>query len=142
VLSHLHQYVDCLALLEPLYNQLEPLDEGAAITICLLMVHMWLEARQPDKVRTTVLCQHMENPTCLLCEHVNALETNGSGANASPASHSLCCSRARILPHAEVPSLTSTAIYSCGRLATSAGGLSRVRQCIAVAGAQCTQELE
>lgn len=51
MLSHLHQHEDCLALLEPLYNQLEPLDEGVAITICLLMVHMWLEARQPDKVR-------------------------------------------------------------------------------------------
>jgi hypothetical protein len=65
VLSHLHQYVDCLALLEPLYNQLEPLDEGAAITICLLMVHMWLEARQPDKVSPTVLCKHMEKKTHL-----------------------------------------------------------------------------
>lgn len=55
VLSHLHQYVDCLALLEPLYNRLEPLDEGAAITICLLMVHMWLEARQPAKVHRRTL---------------------------------------------------------------------------------------
>jgi hypothetical protein len=49
-LCSLHQYASGAAELEPLFRNVEPLEESAAMSVCLLLFERRLEARQPEKV--------------------------------------------------------------------------------------------
>ncbi|KAH7302184.1 hypothetical protein KP509_23G060100 [Ceratopteris richardii] len=49
VLFHLHQYKAALSILEPLYNNIEVIDEPAALRICGLMLDTALAASEPKK---------------------------------------------------------------------------------------------
>ncbi|KAG6549039.1 hypothetical protein Mapa_009482 [Marchantia paleacea] len=49
ILYHLQQYAAALAVLEPLYLNIEPIDEAAALRVCLLMLDITLESGQPGK---------------------------------------------------------------------------------------------
>eukprot|EP00854_Cymbomonas_tetramitiformis_P009724 gene9724-11524_t len=55
LLYHMHQHARAAALVEPLYRNIEPLDEAAAMTICLLLLDIWLESRQPEKAAGVLL---------------------------------------------------------------------------------------
>ncbi|KAL2633465.1 hypothetical protein R1flu_004944 [Riccia fluitans] len=49
ILYHLQQYAAALAVLEPLYSNIEPIDEAAALRVCLLMLDITLQSGQPAK---------------------------------------------------------------------------------------------
>eukprot|EP00897_Mesotaenium_endlicherianum_P005590 jgi/Mesen1/5059/ME000252S04172 len=49
LLYHLQQYATAYATLEPLYRNIEPLDEAAALRVCLVMLDISLASGQPDK---------------------------------------------------------------------------------------------
>lgn len=49
VLYHLQQFAAALSILEPLYQNIEPIDEPAALRICLLMLDITLASRQLRK---------------------------------------------------------------------------------------------
>eukprot|EP00898_Chlorokybus_atmophyticus_P005121 jgi/Chlat1/560/Chrsp103S01128 len=49
ILYHMQQYAAAAAELEPLYRNIEPIDEAAALRVCLLLLDIFLAARLPDK---------------------------------------------------------------------------------------------
>jgi CCR4-NOT transcription complex subunit 10 len=49
MMYHLQQYDDEMSVLEPLYSNVEPIDEIAALQVCLLMLDITLASHQPGK---------------------------------------------------------------------------------------------
>jgi hypothetical protein len=49
MMYHLQQYADAMSVLEPLYSNVEPIDEIAALQVCLLMLDITLASHQPGK---------------------------------------------------------------------------------------------
>ncbi|MCL7050810.1 hypothetical protein MKW94_016425 [Papaver nudicaule] len=58
VLSHLHEYANALSVLEPLYQNIEPLDETTALHICLLLLDIALASN--DATRAAHVIQYLE----------------------------------------------------------------------------------
>ncbi|KAF5177605.1 Ccr4-not transcription complex subunit [Thalictrum thalictroides] len=58
VLFHLHEYAKALSYLEPLYHNLEPIDETTALNICLLLLDVALISN--NAARATDVLQHLE----------------------------------------------------------------------------------
>lgn len=58
ILYHLQQFAAALSILEPLYQNIEPIDEPAALHICLLMLDITLASRQLRKAADVL--QYME----------------------------------------------------------------------------------
>eukprot|EP01018_Ginkgo_biloba_P037330 Gb_09722 [translate_table: standard] len=58
ILYHLQQYANAMSVLEPLYQNIEPIDETAALRICLLMLDIALASREARKAADVV--QYME----------------------------------------------------------------------------------
>ncbi|KAH9557046.1 hypothetical protein CY35_07G065200 [Sphagnum magellanicum] len=58
MMYHLQQYADGMSVLEPLYRNIEPIDETAALRVCLLMLDITLASRQPAKAAEVL--QYME----------------------------------------------------------------------------------
>ncbi|KAG0567961.1 hypothetical protein KC19_7G175300 [Ceratodon purpureus] len=49
MMYNLQRYADAMAVLEPLYRNIEPIDETAALRVCLLMLDITLASGQPGK---------------------------------------------------------------------------------------------
>lgn len=58
ILYHLQHYASAMSLLEPLYQNIEPIDETAALRICLLMLDIALASHEAAKAADVV--QYME----------------------------------------------------------------------------------
>ncbi|XP_020579356.1 CCR4-NOT transcription complex subunit 10 isoform X2 [Phalaenopsis equestris] len=58
VLYHLHDYEHALSVLEPLYNNIEPIDERTALHVCLLMLDIALATK--DATRAADVIHYLE----------------------------------------------------------------------------------
>ncbi|XP_026454602.1 CCR4-NOT transcription complex subunit 10-like isoform X2 [Papaver somniferum] len=58
VLFHLHEYANALSILEPLYHNIEPLDEATALHICLLLLDIALASN--NATRAAHVIQYLE----------------------------------------------------------------------------------
>ncbi|KAI3970255.1 hypothetical protein MKX01_023902 [Papaver californicum] len=58
VLFHLHEYANALSVLEPLYHNIEPLDETTALHICLLLLDIALASN--NATRAAHVIQYLE----------------------------------------------------------------------------------
>ncbi|XP_077237936.1 uncharacterized protein LOC143879440 isoform X2 [Tasmannia lanceolata] len=62
VLFHLHEYGNALSVLEPLYQNIEPIDETTALHICLLLLDVALASLDPLKAADVI--QYLEKAFC------------------------------------------------------------------------------
>ncbi|OUZ99851.1 Tetratricopeptide repeat-containing domain [Macleaya cordata] len=58
ILFHLHEYANALSVLEPLYQNIEPIDETTALHICLLLLDVALASN--DASRSADVIQYLE----------------------------------------------------------------------------------
>ncbi|KAF8407156.1 hypothetical protein HHK36_006282 [Tetracentron sinense] len=58
VLFHLHEYTNAVSVLEPLYQNIEPIDETTALHICLLLLDVALASHDASKAADVV--QYLE----------------------------------------------------------------------------------
>lgn len=58
ILYHLHEYACALSILEPLYYNIEPIDERTALHVCLLMLDIALASQ--DATRAADVIQYLE----------------------------------------------------------------------------------
>eukprot|EP00899_Mesostigma_viride_P007619 jgi/Mesvir1/16859/Mv15744-RA.1 len=69
VLYQMQRYGAAIAMLEPLYGNLEPIDELVALRICLLLLELYLITRNPDKAAGILayiekaFCYQLQDPT-------------------------------------------------------------------------------
>ncbi|KAL3694248.1 hypothetical protein R1sor_007899 [Riccia sorocarpa] len=82
ILYHLQQYAAALAVLEPLYSNIEPIDEAAALRVCLLMLDITLQSGQPAKAAAAL--QTMEKTFGYLLSPAEG----GGAAQSQPSSQS------------------------------------------------------
>ncbi|KAG1363963.1 putative CCR4-NOT transcription complex subunit 10 [Cocos nucifera] len=59
ILYHLHDYANALSVLEPLYQNLEPIDETTALHVYLLLLDIALSSQDASKVADVI--RYMEN---------------------------------------------------------------------------------
>lgn len=74
VLFHLHEYASALSILEPLFQNLEPIEETTALHICLLLLDVALASQNAKKVMEVL--QYLERTFGL--GHLIAQGDNGS----------------------------------------------------------------
>ncbi|XP_042498353.1 CCR4-NOT transcription complex subunit 10-like [Macadamia integrifolia] len=58
ILFHLHEYANALSVLEPLYQNIEPIDETTALHICLLLLDVALASHDASKAADVI--QYLE----------------------------------------------------------------------------------
>lgn len=58
ILFHLHEYTNALSVLEPLYQNIEPIDETTAFHICLLLLDVALSSQDASKAADVI--QYLE----------------------------------------------------------------------------------
>ncbi|CAM6122213.1 unnamed protein product [Calypogeia fissa] len=58
IFYHMQQYATALSVLEPLYQNIEPIDETAALRVCMLMLDITLASGQP--LKAAAVLQTME----------------------------------------------------------------------------------
>ncbi|KAJ4959212.1 hypothetical protein NE237_026323 [Protea cynaroides] len=58
ILFHLHEYANALSLLEPLYQNIEPIDETTALHVCLLLLDVALASHDASKAADVI--QYLE----------------------------------------------------------------------------------
>ncbi|KAJ7533782.1 hypothetical protein O6H91_13G064500 [Diphasiastrum complanatum] len=79
ILYHSQQYASALSVLEPLYRNIEPIEETAALRVCLLMMDITLASRQP--ARAARVLHYMEKAFGF-----GYLLAPGDGAGTAPQS--------------------------------------------------------
>ncbi|CAK9238128.1 unnamed protein product, partial [Sphagnum troendelagicum] len=100
MMYHLQQYADAMSVLEPLYSNVEPIDEIAALQMCLLMLDITLASHQPGKAAEVL--QYMEKTFGYL------LSPADSG-NPAPVKEQLAMpAETESLPNSTEPILTRT----------------------------------
>lgn len=62
ILYHLHEYACALSVLEPLYYNIEPIDERTALHVCLLMLDIALASH--DATRAADVLHYLERSFC------------------------------------------------------------------------------
>ncbi|ONK70336.1 uncharacterized protein A4U43_C05F32680 [Asparagus officinalis] len=58
VLYHLHEYAHALSILEPLYQNIDPIDETTALHVCLLLLDVALASQDAEKASDVI--QYLE----------------------------------------------------------------------------------
>ncbi|KAL2534847.1 Tetratricopeptide repeat (TPR)-like superfamily protein [Abeliophyllum distichum] len=85
---HLHEYAKPFSILDTLYQNIEPIDEGTALRICLLLLDVALLSHHASKSADVI--NYMEKVFC-----VNSLISPVNNGNSLPVQH---VSRSALLP--------------------------------------------
>ncbi|KAG0558635.1 hypothetical protein KC19_10G042700 [Ceratodon purpureus] len=87
IMYHLQRYAAAMSILEPLYRNIEPIDEAAALRVCLLMLDITLASGQPGKAAEVL--QYMEKAFGYLLPPTEASSTAPTLASSTPETESL-----------------------------------------------------
>lgn len=102
---HLHEYAKALSVLEPLYQNIEPIDETTALQICLLLLDVALACH--DAFRSADVLIYLEKAFCVGC--VNQVDSGSIGQQSTNL----------LAKYSSVPSNPSTADASNSDLAAT-----------------------
>lgn len=74
---HLHEYANSFSTLEPLYQNIEPIDEGTALRICLLLLDIALLSHHATRAADVI--SYIEKVFC-----VNTMISQGDNGSSAP----------------------------------------------------------
>ncbi|KAG8639318.1 CCR4-NOT transcription complex subunit 10 isoform X2 [Manihot esculenta] len=86
---HLHEYTKALSVLEPLYNNIEPIDETTALHVCLLLLDVALACQDAAKSADVLIYLEKAFGVSSTSQGDNASMTNQQSANLVAKSSSI-----------------------------------------------------
>ncbi|KAG6718842.1 hypothetical protein I3842_04G173700 [Carya illinoinensis] len=114
---HLHEYAKALSVLEPLYQNIEPIDETTALHICLLLLDVGLACN--DAMKSADILSYMERAFGVGCmsqgDNGNTTQQESGNLVAKSSSIPLSSSSAMDVSHSDLAASVNASENSLSR---------------------------